>query len=77
MRCKFSIREKMRDRVDRKVLKLFGHVRRISEKQMTQRLYEYEVEHRRAGGGSCVRWLDEVRRRGMRGCWSLEVPSHK
>ena len=36
--------EKLRRRVDRKVLKWFGHVERIGSERMTERVYLSEVE---------------------------------
>ena len=46
MRCRVGVREKRTDGVDRKVLKWFGYVERMSGdlKRFTKRVYESEVE---------------------------------
>jgi len=52
----------MSDRVDRTVLKWFGHVERMSEERMTKTLQELSVEDRRDRGKLCRRWLNGVKK---------------
>ena len=51
--------EKLRRRVDRKVLKWFGHVERIGSERMTERVYLSEVEGERGRGRPPFRWSKE------------------
>ena len=45
-----SVREKKSHKVDQKVLKWFGHIKRMSREQFTSGLYECEVEGRNNRG---------------------------
>ena len=54
-RRRAGVREKMSDSVPY-VLKWLVKVELISEKQMTKRLYNSDVEGRRDRGRSCLRW---------------------
>ena len=72
VRGRVGVPEKLSGRVDRKVLKWFGHVERMGSKRMTKRVY---VGRRRAKGEREVTfkvegWSEEsVRRKrdGLRG----------
>ena len=44
VRRRIRVREKMSDRVDRKVWKCFGHVERMSGKRLIKREYESQLE---------------------------------
>ena len=55
MSHRFGVRENMRDRVDRKVLRRFGLVERMSGEQLTKRVLESEVEERKDKGRTCRR----------------------
>ena len=45
----------MRDRVDRMVLKWFGHVNRMSREWLAKLVYESEAEGRRDRSRPCAR----------------------
>jgi len=49
-------------RVDRKVLKWFGHVERMGGKKLIKRVYMSEVRGERGKGRSSFRWMDGVRK---------------
>ena len=52
----------MSERVDRKVLKWFGHVEGMGNERMTKRVYMSEIEGERGRGRPAFRWRDGVRR---------------
>ena len=54
--------ENVSNRVDRKVLKWFGHVERMGNERMTKRVYSSEVEGDRGRGRPAFKWKDGVRR---------------
>ena len=62
VRGRVGVPEKLSGRVDRKVLKWFGHVERMGSKRMTKRVYMSEVEGQRGRGRPPFRWKDGVRR---------------
>ena len=51
VRGRVGVPEKLSGRVDRKVLKWFGHVERMGSKRMTKRVYMSEVEGKGGEGG--------------------------
>ena len=57
-----GVDEKLSERVDRKVLKWYGHVERMSGERLTKRVYRSEVEGERGRGQPPFRWKDGVRR---------------
>merc|ERR1712074_246460 len=57
-----GVPEKLSGRVDRKVLKWFGHVERMGSDRMTKRVYVSEVEGERGTGRPPFRGRDGVRR---------------
>ena len=62
VRERVGVPEKLSKRVDRKVLKWFGHVERMGNERMTKRVYVSEVEGNRGRGRPPFRWRDGVRR---------------
>ena len=50
----------MSDRVERKVLKRFVHVKCMTEEQLTERVFESEVEGKRDRDRTCMRWFNGV-----------------
>jgi len=62
VRERVGVPEKLSGRVDRKVLKWFGHVERMGSDRMTKRVYVSEVEGERGRGRPPFRWRDGVRR---------------
>ena len=50
VRERVGVPEKLSGRVDRKVLKWFGHVERRGSERMTKRVYMSEVEGQRGRG---------------------------
>ena len=62
VRERVGVPEKLSGRVDRKVLKWFGHVERMGSERMTKRVYMSEVEGQRGRGRPPLRWKDGVRR---------------
>ena len=62
VRERVGVPEKLSERVDRKVLKWFGHVERMGNERMTKRVYMSEVEGERGRGRPPFRWRDGVRR---------------
>ena len=50
VRERVGVPEKLSGRVDRKVLKWFGHVERMGSERMTKRVYMSEVEEQRGRG---------------------------
>ena len=88
VRERVGVDEKLSERVDRKVLKWYGHVERMSGERLTKRVYRSEVEGERGRGRPPFRWKDGVRRacaernmgleeaRGIcldRGLWRMRV----
>ena len=62
VRERVGVPEKLSGRVDRKVLKWFGHVERMGSERMTKRVYVSEVGGDRGRGRPLFRWRDGVRR---------------
>ena len=62
VRERVGVPEKLSNRVDRKVLKWFGHVERMGGERMTKRVYMSEVDGVRGRGRPPFRWKDGVRR---------------
>ena len=62
VRERVGVPEKLSKRVDRKVLKWFGHVERMGSERMTKRVYVSEVGGDRGRGRPPFRWRDGVRR---------------
>merc|ERR1712001_819488 len=60
VRERVGVPEKLSKRVDRKVLKWFGHVERMGNERMTKRVYVSEVEGNRGRGRPPFRWRDGV-----------------
>ena len=58
VRRRAGLRKKISVRVARETLQLFGHVERISGKQLTRKVFESQVEGGRDRGGYCTRCLD-------------------
>ena len=50
VRERVGVLEKLTGKVDRKVLKWFGHVERMGSERMTKRVYMSEVEEQRGRG---------------------------
>merc|ERR1711905_52257 len=61
VRERVGVPEKMSNRVDRKVLKWFGHVERMGGERLTKRVYMSEVEGVRGRGRPYFRFIDGVR----------------
>ena len=57
-----GVSENLSKRVDRKVLKWFGHVGRMGSERLTKRVYVSDVEGERGRGRPPFRWKDGVRR---------------
>ena len=62
VRERVGVPERLSERVDRKVLKWFGHVERMGNERLTKRVYVSEVEGERGRGRPPFRWRDGVRR---------------
>ena len=62
VRERVGVPEKLSNRVDRKVLKWFGHVERMGSERLTKKVYVSEVEGERGRGRPPFRWKDGVRR---------------
>ena len=62
VRERVGVPERLSKRIDRKVLKWFGHVERMGSERMTKRVYMSEVEGNRGRGRPPFRWRDGVRR---------------
>ena len=62
VRERVGVPEKMSNRVDRKVLKWFGHVERMGGERLTKRVYMSEVEGVRGRGRPYFRFIDGVRK---------------
>ena len=62
VRDRVGVPERLSKRVDRKVLKWFGHVERMGSERLTKRVYVSEVEGNRGRGRPPFRWRDGVRR---------------
>ena len=56
-----GVTEKMSKRVDRKVLKWFGHVERMGDERLTKKVYKSEVGGERGRGRPRLRWIDGVK----------------
>ena len=54
--------KKLSERVNPKVLKWYGHVKRMSGDSLTKRVYASEVEGERDEGRPPIRWKNWVRR---------------
>ena len=57
-----GIPESLSKRVDRKMLKWFGHVERMGGERLTKRVYMSEVRGERGRGRPPFRWMDGVRK---------------
>ena len=55
--CELSVLE----RIERNVLKWFGHVERMREERLVKRVYQANVEGNRGRGRPQRRWRDEVK----------------
>ena len=62
VRERVGVRENMSKRVDRKMLKWFGHIERMKSERLTKRVYMSGVEGGRRRGRPQFRWKDGVRR---------------
>ena len=56
-RCELSVLE----RIERNVLKWFGHLGRMGEERLVKRVYRANVEGNRGRGKPQRRWRDEVK----------------
>ena len=56
-RCELSVLE----RIERNVLKWFGHLERMGEERLVKRVYRANVEGNRGRGRPQRRWRDEVK----------------
>ena len=61
VRERMGVKEKMSKRVDRKVLKWFGHVERMGDERLTKKVYKSEVGGERGIGRPRFRWIDGVK----------------
>ena len=61
VRRRVGVSEKLSKRVDRKVLKWFGHVERMGGERLTKRVYTSEVRGTRGRGRPRLRWIDGVK----------------
>merc|ERR1712074_215730 len=61
VRERVGVPEKLSGRVDRKVLKWFGHVERMGSDRMTKRVYVSEVDGERGRGRPPFRGRDGLR----------------
>ena len=61
MRERVGVPETLSKRVDRKVLKWYGHVERMGSERLTKRVYMSEVGGERGRGRPPFRWIDGVR----------------
>ena len=63
--CELSVLERM----ERNILKRFGHVEKMGEERLVKRVYQVNVEGNRGRGRPHRRWRDEVKelliRRGL------------
>ena len=48
-------------RVNRKLLKWFGHVEQMGDERLTKKVYKSEVGGERGRGRPRLRWIDEVK----------------
>ena len=62
VRQRVGVHEKLSKRIDRKVLKWFGHVERMGSERLTKRVYMSEVGGRRGRGRPPTRWIDGVKK---------------
>ena len=65
VRGRVGVQEPLSKRVDRKVLKWFGHVERMGSERLTKRVYMSEVGGVRGRGRPPFRWRDGVRKACM------------
>ena len=49
------------ERIERNVLKWFGHVERMGEERLVKRVYRANVEGNMGRGRPQIRWRDEVK----------------
>ena len=61
VRERVGVTEEMSKRVDRKVLKWFGHVERMGDERLTKKVYKSEVGGVRGRGRPHFRWIDGVK----------------
>ena len=62
VRERVGVSEPMSERVDRKILKWFGHVERMGNERLTKKVYISEVSGVRRIGRPPTRWIDGVKR---------------
>ena len=75
VRRRVCVRQKMSHTVDRRVLKRFRQVKRMSGEYLAKRVYKSDVEGRRDKCRPCTRWLDGVEK--ARSVSSLELSDAK
>ena len=51
----------VQERIERNLLKWFGHVERMREERLVKRVYQAYVEGKRGRGKPQKRWRDEVK----------------
>ena len=61
VRERVGVKEELSKRVDRKVLKWFGHVERMGDERLTKKVYKSEVGGERPVGRPRFRWIDGVK----------------
>ena len=61
VRERVGVTEKMSKRINRKVLKWFGHVERMGDERLTKKVYKSEVGGERGVGRPRFRWIDGVK----------------
>ena len=62
MRERVGVPGSLSKRVDRKVLKWFGHVYRMRSERLTKRVYMLEMRGEMDIGRPTFRWMDGVRK---------------
>ena len=66
VRCRIGVRKKKSVRTNCLVLKWFGYVQLMSEKQQTRMVYKLDVKGRRDRSGSCLRRIETAKGRAIR-----------
>ena len=82
VRCRARIEKKLASRADQRVLRWFGHGKRMDEYRMARRVLMVEVSGGRVRGRPRLGWMDGVKvalvNRGMtRGCASMHKRSER
>ena len=72
MRKRVGVPEAQNNRVDRKVLKWFGHIERMGSERLTKRVYISEMRGERGRRRQPFRWMDRVRKACAEGGMELE-----